>query len=317
MNPPIGLSPQQKLLVEELAELRRNKRAILLGHYYARPEVQEVCDYVGDSLGLSRQAALTDAAIIVFCGVHFMAETASVLAQDKKVLLPSPEAMCSLADGITGEQLARWREAHPEHFVISYVNTTAEVKAYTDCCCTSSNALQVVRHYAREARPLLFAPDQNLGRYIQLQTGIEMTLWDGACHVHNEFTRAIIKARMREYPEARVLIHPESSGASDDEIRNDPRVFISSTTGMIKEAECCSQSQLLVVTEEGVLYKMQQAAPTKQLICITPVAQCEHMKHATLENVVECLRDEKNEIRVPSNLATRARQSIDRMLAIG
>ena len=144
-----------------------------------------------------------------------------------------------------------------------------------------------------------------------------MTLWDGACHVHNEFTRAIIKARMREYPEARVLIHPESSGASDDEIRNDPRVFISSTTGMINEAARCSQAQILVVTEEGVLYKMQQAAPTKQLICITPVAQCEHMKHATLENVVECLRDEKNEIRVPSDLAARARQSIDRMLAIG
>lgn len=305
-----------KYLLEELTELRHKKRAILLGHYYANPEVQDVCDYVGDSLGLSREAAKSEADIIVFCGVHFMAETASILAQDKKVLLPSLEAMCSLANGITGEQLAAWREAHPGYFVISYVNTTADVKAYTDCCCTSSNALQVVKRYAPDHR-LMFAPDRNLGRYIRLQTGIPMELWDGACHVHNEFTTAVITAQMRKYPEARVLVHPESAGASEDEIRNDPRVFISSTTGMINEAARCAERQILVVTEEGVLHKMRQVAPEKEFILVAPTAQCEHMKHATLQSVVECLRDEKNEVRVTPSLAARARVSIDRMLEIG
>ena len=167
-----------KLLHKELEDLRHTKRAILLGHYYTHPEVQDVCDYVGDSLGLSREAAKSNAEIIVFCGVHFMAETASILAQDKKVLLPSFEASCSLANGITGEALAAWREVHPEHFVISYVNTTAEVKAYTDCCCTSSNALQVVQRYAPHHK-LLFAPDRNLGRYIQKKTGVEMEALHG------------------------------------------------------------------------------------------------------------------------------------------
>lgn len=307
---------KQKALLEELTELRRTKRALLLGHYYALPEVQEVCDYVGDSLGLSREAAKADADIIVFCGVHFMAETASILAQDKKVLLPAAEAGCSLANGITGEQLASWKEAHPDHFVVAYVNTTAEVKAYTDCCCTSANALEVVKHYA-DGRRIMFVPDRNLGSYIRLTTGLDMELWDGACHVHNEFTTAVIKARMAQYPEARVLVHPESAGAADEAIRKDPRVFISSTTGMIKEAARCKEQQLLVVTEEGVLYKMQEAAPNKELIRIAPTAQCEHMKHATLETVVACLREERNEVRVPADLAARARLSIDRMLEIG
>lgn len=310
--PPTDL----KLLHKELEDLRHTKRAILLGHYYAPPEVQDVCDYVGDSLGLSREAAKSNAEIIVFCGVHFMAETASILAQDKKVLLPSFEAGCSLANGITGEALAAWREVHPEHFVISYVNTTAEVKAYTDCCCTSSNALQVVQRYAPHHK-LLFAPDRNLGRYIQKKTGVEMELWDWACHVHNEFTTSVIKAQMQKYPQARVLVHPESAGAADDEICNESRVFISSTTGMIQEAARCKEQQLLVVTEEGVLHKMREAAPGKEFILVTPTAQCEHMKHATLNAVVECLRDEKNEVRVPAELAQRARVSIDRMLAIG
>ncbi len=307
---------KQKALLEELTELRRTKRALLLGHYYALPEVQEVCDYVGDSLGLSREAAKADADIIVFCGVHFMAETASILAQDKKVLLPAVEAGCSLANGITGEELARWKATHPDHFVVAYVNTTAEVKAYTDCCCTSANALEVVKHYA-DGRRIMFVPDRNLGSYIRRTTGLDMELWDGACHVHNEFTTAVIKARMAQYPEARVLVHPESAGASDETICEDPRVFISSTTGMIKEAARCKEQQLLVVTEEGVLYKMQEATPNKELIRIAPTAQCEHMKHATLETVVACLREERNEVRVAAELARRARLSIDRMLAIG
>ena len=316
IDPKQMTDPKQKALREELAELRRTKRAILLGHYYALPEVQDVCDYVGDSLGLSREAAKADADMIVFCGVHFMAETASILAQDKKVLLPCAEASCSLANGITGHELAAWKAVHPDHFVVSYVNTTAEVKAYTDCCCTSANALQVVQHYAA-GRRIMFVPDRNLGSYIRLTTGIDMDLWDGACHVHNEFTTALIKARMAQYPAARVLVHPESAGASDEQIRKDPRVFIASTTGMIKEAARCPESQLLVVTEEGVLHKMHEAAPNKELILVAPTAQCEHMKHATLETVVDALRTERTEVRVPAELASRARLAIDRMLEIG
>ncbi len=310
------MNTTREQLLEELDELRERKRAVLLGHYYALPEVQEVCDFLGDSLALSRKAADVDADIIVFCGVHFMAETASILSQEKKVLLPSYEAGCSLANGITGAQLAAWRKEHPEYFVISYVNTTAEVKAYTDCCCTSANALQVVQHYG-QGRKILFAPDRNLGRYIQQTTGLEMEIWDGACHVHNEFTPAKIKAQMECYSEARVLIHPESAGAVDEEIRKNPRVFISSTTGMIAEAARCNEQQILVVTEEGVLYKMRQDAPTKEFVLIAPTAQCEYMKQATLESVVTCLREEKNEVRVSKELAARARLSIDRMLAIG
>lgn len=303
-------------LAKEIGRLKREKNAVLLGHYYAHAEVQDVCDYVGDSLGLSRQAAATEAEIIVFCGVHFMAETASVLAQDKKVLLPDPEAGCSLAESITGADVAAWREAHPGGVVISYVNTTAEVKAYTDCCCTSANALEVVEKY-RDAPAILFLPDWNLGHYVQRQTGVKMEIWRGACHVHDVFTASKILQAMAKYPDAEVLVHPESSGSSTPEIYGDPRVHITSTTGMIRRAAESNCERFVVVTERGTLHKMRAAAPGKELILISEDAECEHMKRATLEAVYAALVHEQHEVRVPAELARRAVASIERMIAIG
>lgn len=303
-------------LLERLQELRKRHRAVLLGHYYVPPEVQDACDYVGDSLGLSRQAAESDADVIVFCGVHFMAETASVLAPDRRVLIPSLDAGCSLAESITGHDVAQWKAANPDGIVISYVNTTAEVKAYTDCCCTSANALLVVQQYA-DAKKILFLPDKNLGHYIMRKTGISMEIWDGACHVHDRFSEALIQARMAEYPEAEVLVHPESAGAWRDEIFGNPRVFIGSTTGMIKRAASSSAKQFLVVTEQGTLHQMQREAPGKELILVGPEAYCEYMKMMTLERVVRCLETGIHEVKVPVDIAKRAANSIERMLSIG
>lgn len=303
-------------IVAQIGELKRERNAVLLGHYYTHPEVQDVCDYVGDSLGLSRQAADTQADVIVFCGVHFMAETASILAQDKTVLIPALNAGCSLAESITGSKLRAWRERNPEAVVISYVNTTAEVKAYTDCCCTSANAVQVVEHY-RDAEKILFLPDWNLGHYIQLKTGIPMEIWRGDCFVHADFVTPRVKARMAEYPEAEVLIHPESPAAHDPELLKDPRVHIGSTSGMIANAQTATARQIIVATEVGTLHKMSQAAPDKELIPLTTGALCGHMKHATLEQVLNALQNNQYEVRVPSDLAARAKRSIDAMLAIG
>ncbi len=303
-------------IVDRIGKLKRERNAVLLGHYYVHPEVQDICDYVGDSLGLSRQAAATQADVIVFCGVHFMAETASILAQDKTVLIPARNAGCSLAESITGQQVRSWREENPGGVVISYVNTTAEVKAYTDCCCTSANAVQVVEHY-RQAEKILFLPDWNLGHYIQLQTGIPMEIWRGNCYVHADFVTPLVKARMAEYPEAEVLIHPESPAAHDAALLQDPRVYIGSTSGMISSAQRAAARQLIVATEVGTLHKMGQAAPDKELIPLTASALCRHMKHATLEQVLNALERNEHEVRVPSDLAARAKRSIDAMLAIG
>ncbi len=303
-------------IVARIEELKRKRNAVLLGHFYARPEVQDVCDYVGDSLGLSRQAAETDADVIVFCGVHFMAETASILAQDKTVLIPVQNAGCSLAESITGAQLKAWREQHPEAVVISYVNTTADIKAYTDCCCTSANAVQVVEHY-RDAEEILFLPDWNLGHYIQAKINRPMKIWNGDCCVHARFTAELIQKRMEEYPEAEVLIHPESPGANDPDLINNPRVYVGSTSGMIARAGKSEAEQLIVVTEVGTLHKMGEVAQGKQLIPISLSGECQHMKYATLEEVMLALEEMRYEVRVDSELAAMGKKSIDRMLAIG
>lgn len=296
--------------------LKKERNAVLLGHYYARPEVQDVCDYVGDSLGLSRQAAQTDADVIVFCGVHFMAETASILAQDKTVLIPAQNAGCSLAESITGAQIQAWREKHPGAVVISYVNTTAEIKAYTDCCCTSANAVEVVEHY-RDAEEILFLPDWNLGHYIQAKINVPLKIWNGDCCVHARFTGDLIRKRMEEFPEAEVLIHPESPGANDPELINHPRVYVGSTSGMISRAGKSEAQELIVVTEIGTLHRMGQVAPGKKMIPISPSAACQHMKYATLAEVQRSLEQMRYEVRVEAELAEKARKSIDRMLAIG
>lgn len=306
----------RQALKRAVQQLKREKRAVLLGHYYAPADVQDVCDYVGDSLGLSRQAATTDAAIIVFCGVHFMAETASILAQDKKVLLPDLAAGCSLAESITGADVAAWRERNPGGVVISYVNTTAEVKAYTDCCCTSANAVEVVTKY-KDAPAILFLPDWNLGHYVMRRAGVRMEIWRGACHVHDAFTASRILRAMAKYPDAEVLVHPESNGSSTPEIMDNPRVHIASTTGMIRRAAESACERFIVVTEPGTLHKMRAAAPGKELLLVSDTAECEYMKRATLESVHEALLHERHEVRVPSELARRARASIERMIAIG
>lgn len=306
----------RQALAAEIVRLKKEKQAVLLGHYYAPAEVQDVCDYVGDSLGLSRQAAKTEAKIIVFCGVHFMAETASVLAQDKKVLLPDLAAGCSLAESITGADVAAWREEHPKGVVISYVNTTAEVKAYTDCCCTSANAVEVVEKY-KDAPAILFLPDWNLGHYVQRKTGVKMEIWRGACHVHDMFTASRILQALAKYPDAEVLVHPESSGSATPEIADNPRVHIASTTGMIRRAAESACKRFVVVTEPGTLHKMQAAAPGKELIRISDDAECEYMKLATLESVYNALLQEQHEVRVPAALAKKALLSIERMIAIG
>ena len=301
---------------EEIQALKRQQHAVLLGHYYAPPEVQDVCDFVGDSLGLSRQAAATPAEVIVFCGVHFMAETASILAPSRKVLLPDLGAGCSLANSIEAEDVEQWRAQHPHGVVIAYVNTTAAVKALTDCCCTSANAVQVVQHYAGAER-ILFLPDWNLGHYVQATTGIEMDIWRGSCHVHDAFTASQILMRMGQEPEAEVLVHPESSGAVVPEIRHDPRVTIASTTGMIKHLKDSKAKKFLIVTEKGVLHKMHQVAPDKELLLIAPDAYCKYMALPTLPRVCEALRTGAPEVKVPAALAQRAYAPIKRMLEIG
>lgn len=311
------MATEKARIVEEIERLKREKNAVLLGHYYALPEAQDICDYVGDSLGLSRQAAATDAELILFCGVHFMAETASILAPEKRVLIPSLKAGCSLADGITVAQLRAWREENPDAFVVSYVNTTAEVKALTDCCCTSANAVEVVETYAREHERILFTPDRNLGQYIARKSGVNLEFWDGACHVHDTFTETLICRKMEEYPEAEVLVHPESSGAWRSEIMDNPRVFISSTTGMIARAAASPAKQIIVVTEEGTLHRMAQVAPNKELILISQKAHCQYIKHSSLEEILTSLREEKHEVKVPDAIAAKARIPIERMLEIG
>jgi len=306
----------KQALTSEIIRLKKEKKAVLLGHYYVPADVQDVCDYVGDSLGLSRQAAATEAEIIVFCGVHFMAETASILAQDKKVLLPDVAAGCSLAESISAADVVAWKKKNPEGVVISYVNTTAEIKAFTDCCCTSANAVEVVRRY-KDAPAILFLPDWNLGHYVQHQLGIPMEIWHGACHVHDVFTASKILRAMDLYPDAEVLVHPESSGSVTPEIADNPRVHIMSTSGMIRRAAESDCHRFVVVTEKGTLYRMQQAAPGKELIIISETAECENMKLITLEKVYESLVKEQYEIRVPAEVAGRAKSSIERMNAIG
>lgn len=313
------MNGEKRLTNEELAaqiiELKRRKKALLLGHYYTYPEAQDVCDYVGDSLGLIREATKAEAELIVFCGVHFMAETAAILCPTRRVLIPSLEAGCSLASSITGADVAVWKALNPEGIVIAYVNTTAEVKAQTDCCCTSANAIKVVEAY-RNCKKILFLPDWNLGHYIERKTGIGMEIWQGSCHVHREFTEATIRAKMEQYPEAEVLVHPESAGAWCDAIFNSPRVYIGSTSGMIARTVSSPAKQLIVVTEQGTLYRMRKAAPDKELILITDTAVCEYMKQTSLLSVYQALRDERYEVKVPEELAVRALQPIERMLSI-
>ena len=300
-------------LVQKIEELKKEKNAIVLAHYYSNPEVQDVADFLGDSLELSRKAGSADADIIVFAGVHFMAETAALISPDKKVLVPALGAGCTLADGVCGKNLAEWKAANPDGIVVSYVNTTADVKSYTDICCTSANALSIVKGLPADKK-VFFVPDRNLGAYIISQTGREMELYDGCCKVHDQVTTEMVQEMMAKYPEADVLIHPESVCSSDPAILGNPNCYMYSTSGILRHASESPKKQFIIATEVGTLHKLSKDNPGKEFIPVSEKIVCHYMKLATLEAVYEALRDEKFEVKVPVEISARALAPITQML---
>ena len=301
-------------LVQKITELKKEKNAIVLAHYYSNPDVQDVADFLGDSLELSRKAGTADADIIVFAGVHFMAETAALISPNKKVLVPALGAGCTLADGVCGQNLADWKAANPHGIVVSYVNTTAEVKSHTDICCTSANALSIVKGLP-EDKKVFFVPDRNLGSYIISQTGRKMELYDGCCKVHDQVTTQMVLDMMAKYPEADVLIHPESVCSSDPVILNNPNCYMYSTSGILRHAAESSKKQFIIATEIGTLHKLGKDNPGKEFIPVSEKIVCGYMKLATLEKVYEALKDEKFEVKVPAEISERALAPITEMLS--
>ncbi|MGN6664127.1 MAG: quinolinate synthase NadA [Solirubrobacterales bacterium] len=329
------LSPEQIAEIsDEVRLLAEQRNAVILAHNYQLPEIQDVAHYLGDSLGLSRQAAETDAEAIAFCGVHFMAETASILSPQKKVLIPDLDAGCSLADSIGADQLRAWKGEHPGALVVMYVNTSAEVKAETDYCVTSSNAVQVVEHIWAEHGPdteILFGPDMWLGAFVERETGLideperrgRFHIWDGECHVHAGIKPLDIARTREEHPDAEFLIHPEC-GCSTQAMEYvasgdiDPEgVHMLSTSGMQRHVEANPEGEFVVATENGMLYPLQQAAPGARLIEANRMAFCKYMKMITLPRLRDSLQEMKFEVSVPAEIAARARLPIERMVAIG
>jgi len=330
---PALAAEQIPALQDEVRALAQQRNALVLAHNYQLPEVQDVADYVGDSLGLARKAADSDSEVIAFCGVHFMAETASVLCPDRTVLLPSLAAGCSLADSITAGQLRHWRATHPGAIAVMYVNTSAEVKAETDYCCTSSNAVAVVEHVWREHggdTEILFGPDMWLGAFVERETGLRddprrrgrFHIWDGECHVHAGIRESDLEIAHARYPEADLLIHPEC--ASGDwaaekveagELRAEQVRFLS-TGGMLKYAETAGPGPVIVATETGMLHPLRKRAPQTEFVEVNSAAVCQYMKAITLPGLRDSLRDLVHEIRVPAEIAERARLPIERMVAI-
>ena len=311
----------------EVRALAAERGAVILAHNYQVPEVQDVADYVGDSLGLSQRAAASDAEVIVFCGVHFMAETASILCPDKTVLLPDPDAGCSLADSITADQLRAWKAKHPGALVVMYVNTSAEVKAETDYCVTSSNAVAVVEHIYREHgedTAILFGPDMFLGAYVEKTTGRKMHVWDGECHVHAGIRPRDITAMRDAHPGADFLIHPECGcstsvmeyvAAGDVDAEG---VHMLSTGGMLDYARTAQPgATAIVATETGMLHPLRTARPDVDFVAANEAASCRFMKMITLPRLRDSLRDMKPVVKVPDAVVERARLSIERMVAIG
>lgn len=302
-------------LFDEIEKLKKDKKAIILAHYYQDSDIQDIADYIGDSLGLSQKAASTDAEIIVFAGVHFMAETAKILCPDKKVLLPDLRAGCSLADSCPPDKFKAFTEKHPDHTVISYINCTAEIKALTDIVCTSSNAVQIVNSLPFDEK-IIFAPDKNLGRWVMEKTKRDMLLWDGACMVHEIFSREkIIKLKVR-YPQAVIIAHPEC-----EQPVLELADFIGSTTALLNYTKKNDASQFIVATETGILHQMALASPEKTFIPAPPnnncaCNDCPHMKLNTLEKLYSCLKNESPEIQMNEGIRLKAEKSIRRMLDI-
>ena len=299
-----------------IEELKREKGVVILAHYYTRPEVQRVADFLGDSLALSVKARDIEAKTILFAGVHFMGETAKVLSPEKRVLIPNPEATCSLAESCKAEEFAKFKAQHPEALVVAYVNTTVGVKALTDICCTSSNALQVVESIPRE-QPIIFAPDKNLGSYIKKITGRDnMILWSGACHVHEKFSKEGILELKKAHPEVKVVVHPECRGEVADLAD-----YCGSTAGILSycgESDC---DTFIVVTEPGILAEMERRYPQKSFIPAPSIEgracnECEYMKMITLDSIIECLEKESPTIELDEDTRQKASRSIEAMVKI-
>jgi len=303
-------------LIRKIKDLQATKSAVLMAHYYQEPEIQDIADFVGDSLALAQKAIETDAEIIVLAGVNFMAETAKIINPRKKVLLPDPEAGCSLADSCPADKFEAFVKAHPEHTVITYVNTTAAVKALSDISCTSSNAVQIVRSLPEDEK-IIFAPDRNLGNYIKSLTHRDMLIWDGACHVHEEFSLEKILDLKKEYPEAKILAHPEC-----------PKPIlivadhIGSTSELLRYSKTDTAAEYIVATESGILHQMQKESPHKRFIPAPPkdstcaCNDCRFMKLVTLKKIYDCLRNESNEVVLEETLRIKAEKPIRRMLEI-
>ena len=305
-----------KNIKEEIRRMCREKNAVIMAHYYTDGEIQDMADFVGDSLALAQKAATTDADIIVMCGVHFMGETSKILCPDKKVLVPDLEATCSLAESCPADKFAEFVAQHPGHTVISYVNTTAATKAVTDIVVTSSNAREIVESLPQDT-PIIFGPDRNLGGYINSITGRNMLLWDGACHVHEKFSVEKIIELKKQYPDAKVLVHPECKGTV---VKFADKV--GSTAALLKYSINDSSNTFIVATESGILHEMQKACPEKTFIPAPPsdstcaCNECSYMKLVTMQKLYDCLKNEAPEIHVDAEVAEKAIVSINRMLEI-
>ena len=304
---------------EKIRALCKEKNAVIFAHYYTRPEIQEIADFIGDSLALAQQATRVQADILVMCGVHFMGETMKILCPDKKVLIPDMNAGCSLADSCNATDLAAFKAQHPDHMVVSYVNTTAEVKALTDVVVTSSNAKKIVDQLPADAK-IIFGPDHNLGAYINSVTGRNMLLWNGACHVHSRFSLEALLQLKKENPGVEVLAHPECKApilAQSD--------VIGSTKALLEHTIQSPAKRFIIATESGILFEMQRACPDKEFIPVPPEMtegvgcscnECEYMRMNTLEKVYNCLLHESPEMKVDAQIADKARASIQRMLSM-
>lgn len=307
---------EKQKLIEEIARLKKEKNAVIMAHYYQTADIQDIADVVGDSLALAQRAAKTDADVIVLCGVHFMGETAKILSPDKKVLIPDADAGCSLADSCPADKFEEFVKAHPDHTVISYVNTTAAVKALTDVVVTSTNAKKIVDQFPQDAK-LIFGPDKNLGNYINSVTGRNMLLWDGACHVHEQFSLEKLIDLKKENPDAEIVAHPECKS-----VILKMADYVGSTQGLLNYVTNSDKKKFLVVTESGILHQMTKANPEKTFIPVPPELEgktcmcneCKYMRMNTMEKLYLCLRDEKPEILIEEELREKAVKPILRML---
>ena len=316
------LVQQSSALKEEILRLKKEKDVVIVAHNYQIPEVQDVADFTGDSLGLSRQAATVPQKTILFCGVNFMAETAAIISPDKKVLLPDFEAGCSLSDSITVDELRNWKKQHPGAISVGYVNTTAEIKAELDYCCTSSNAVNVVNAIPAD-KDILFLPDMFLGSYVAKMTGRKnIHIWAGECHVHAGITPEDVTKKLESMTDTELVIHPECSCTTPfmydvaDGSFDDAKVSILSTEGMMNHVAKSKSKNFVVATETGILYKMKKQNPDKTFVAASEKAECQYMKMITLEKVYETLINQSNVVTVPKEIADKARLAIDRMLAI-